>query len=122
MASFKYCVVTSSLSTTGIIKTISCLLVFILFMGSHRAGAQTKLNTPPRTIRVVMDNNYAPYSFQSDDGKLQGILIDQWRGWEKMNSIKVGVPPMGWHEPLRLKGAGGVGGIDCIVETADRQQ
>src|SRR5882672_9102736 len=121
MASSKYCVVTSSLSTTGIIKTISCLLVFILFMGSHRAWAQTKVNTPLRTIRVVMDNNYAPYSFQSDDGKLQGILIDQWQAWEKMTGIKVDIQAMDWHEALLRMRAGEFDVIDCIVETADRQ-
>jgi hypothetical protein len=31
----------------------------------------------PRTIKVVVDNDYAPYVFQSDEGKLQGILRDQ---------------------------------------------
>src|SRR6267154_2042710 len=121
MASSKYCVVTSSLSTTGIIKTISCLLVFILFMGSHRAWAQTKVNTPLRTIRVVMDNDYAPYSFQSVDGKLQGILIDQWQAWEKKTGIKVEIHAMDWVEALRRMRAGDFDMIDSIVETAERR-
>lgn len=55
--------------------------------------AQTAVETP-RNIRVVMDNAYAPYVFQSDEGKLQGILIDQWQAWEKKTGIKAEIH--GW--------------------------
>ena len=121
MAPFKYYFDILRLSTTGTIKAISCLLTFIVSIDSHYVWAQTKVNTPPQTIRVVMDNNYAPYSFQSEEGKLQGILIDQWREWEKMTGIKVDIQAMDWGEALRRMRAGDFDVIDCIVETADRQ-
>jgi PAS domain S-box-containing protein len=68
-----------------------------------------------------MDNNYAPYSFQSDEGKLQGILIDQWYEWEKKTGIKVDIHAMDWCEALRLMRADEFDVIDCIVETTDRK-
>ena len=74
----------------------------------------------PRTIRVVMDSSYAPYSFQSEDGKLQGILIDQWQAWEKKTGIKVEIHAMDWGEALRRMRAGEFDVIDCIVETTER--
>ena len=70
------------------LRKIPRILIFALVLISSGALVQT-VNTR-RTIRVVMDNNYAPYAFQSDQGKLQGILIDQWKEWEKKTGIKVG--------------------------------
>jgi PAS domain S-box-containing protein len=82
--------------------------------------AQTAVETL-RTIRVVMDNAYAPYSFQSDEGKLQGILIDQWRAWERKTGIKVEIQAIDWNEALRRMRAGEFDVIDSIVETAERR-
>ncbi|MDB6025058.1 MAG: domain S-box-containing protein, partial [Verrucomicrobiales bacterium] len=84
------------------------------------AVAQTAVNTP-RNIRVVMDNAYAPYSFQSDEGKLQGILIDQWQAWERKTKIKVEIHAMDWVEALRRMRAGEFDVIDTIVETSERR-
>jgi ABC-type amino acid transport substrate-binding protein len=92
-------------------------LVFSLTLVASAAGTVVE---KPRTIRVVMDNAYAPYSFQSDEGKLQGILIDQWQAWEKKTGIKVEIHAMDWSEALRRMRAGDFDVIDCIVETAER--
>ncbi|HWY40647.1 MAG TPA: transporter substrate-binding domain-containing protein [Chthoniobacterales bacterium] len=85
------------------------------------AVAQTTVETP-RTIRVVTDNVYAPYSFQSDAGELQGIVIDQWRAWEKKTGIKVEIYAMDWGEALRRMRAGEFDVIDAIVETPERRE
>ena len=98
---------------------ITCLLIFFLVLVS--SGAAQTADQPPRTIRVVVDNAYAPYSFQSDDGKLQGILIDQWQAWEKKTGIKAEIHAMDWGEALRRMRAGEFDVIDSIVETAERQ-
>jgi PAS domain S-box-containing protein len=92
----------------------------MLALVSPGAVAQAAVETP-RTIRVVMDSAYAPYSFQSDEGKLQGILIDQWQAWEKKTGIKVEIHAMDWGEALRRMRAGEFDVIDCIVETAERR-
>src|ERR1700736_647843 len=96
------------------------LALFMLALVSPGAVAQTTVETP-RTIRVVMDNVYAPFVFQSDEGKLQGILIDQWQAWEKKTGIKVEIHAMDWGEALRRMRAGEFDVIDCIVETAERR-
>src|SRR6476659_5526470 len=36
----------------------------------------------PKSIHVVMDNNYPPFAFNNNEGKMQGILVDEWHLWE----------------------------------------
>src|SRR5882762_9689250 len=96
------------------------LALLMLGLVSPGAVAQSAVEAP-RTIRVVMDNVYAPYSFQSHEGKLQGILIDQWQAWEKKTGIKVEMHAMNWGEALRRMRAGEFDVIDSIAETAGRR-
>jgi PAS domain S-box-containing protein len=94
------------------------LVLAVLTSGATaRAGVGT-----PRTIRVVVDTAYAPYSFQSPTGQLQGILIDQWRAWERKTGIKVELHAMDWSEALRRMRAGEFDVIDSIVETPERRR
>lgn len=95
-------------------------LLSLTFVSAPRAGGQTAVETP-RTIRVVMDNAYAPYVFQSDDGKLQGILMDQWQAWEKTTGIKVEIHAMDWGDAVQRMRAGEFDVIDCIVATPERR-
>jgi signal transduction histidine kinase/ABC-type amino acid transport substrate-binding protein len=97
------------------------LALLILALVSPGAVGQTPVATP-RTIRVVTDNVYAPYSFESDEGKLQGIVIDQWRAWEKKTGIKVEIYAMDWGEAVQRMRAGEFDVIDSIVETAERRE
>ena len=103
-----------------ILGKIAALLIFMLVLVSSCTMAQTTVDTQ-RTIRVVMDNDYAPYVFQSGNGKLQGILIDQWQEWEKKTAVKVEIHAMDWSEALRRMRAGEFDVIDCIVETDERK-
>src|ERR1700724_3807055 len=97
------------------------LALFMLALVSPGVVAQTAVETP-RTIRVVMDNAYAPYSFQSDDGKLQGILVDQGQAGEKKTGIKVEIHAMDWGEALQGMRAGEFDVIYSIVETPKRRE
>jgi signal transduction histidine kinase/ABC-type amino acid transport substrate-binding protein len=92
----------------------------MLALVSAGAVAQSSIEAP-RTIRVVLDNAYAPYSFLSNDGKVQGILVDQWRAWESKTGVKVEIRAMDWGEALRRMRAGEFDVIDSIVETAERR-
>ena len=76
---------------------------------------------PARTIRVVLDDNYAPYSFRAGDGRLQGILIDQWQAWEKRTGIRAELRAMDWGEAVRRMRAGEFDVIDAIVATPERR-
>jgi signal transduction histidine kinase len=94
--------------------TLGLLLVASV---SFTAVAQTV-----RTIRVVGDGAYAPYLFRSDEGKLQGILKDQWQAWEKKTGVKVEIHAMDWGEALWRMRAGEFDVIDSIVETPERRE
>jgi PAS domain S-box-containing protein len=120
LLSFTYNFRTQTRSLIADGREISPLLILSLALISPSLVAQTPVPTP-RRIRVVMDNAYAPYSFQSDEGKLQGILIDQWDAWEKKTGIKVEIQAMDWGEAVRRTRAGEFDVIDSIVETTDRQ-
>lgn len=95
-------------------------LFFLLAMVSPMFAA-TADGEPQRTILVAVDNAYAPYSFQTADGKLQGILVDQWRAWEKKTGIKVELHALDWGDALRRTRAGEFDVIDSIVETTERR-
>jgi ABC-type amino acid transport substrate-binding protein len=51
---------------------------------------------------------------------LQGILIDQWRLWEKKTGIKVEIQGMDWSEALRRMEAGEFDVIDTVFKTEAR--
>lgn len=96
-------------------------LLLALVLASLTVGARPAAE-PPRTIRVVMDSDYAPYIFRSDDGRLQGVLIDQWRLWEKKTGIHPEIHAMDWDQALRRMRAGEFDVIDCVVETEARRE
>ena len=97
------------------------LLLLALTFVSIAAVAQPA-GRSSRTIRVVVDNDYAPYSFRSDDGKLQGILIDQWKAWGAKTGMKAEIQAMDWAQALRRMRKGEFDVIDCIVDTPDRRE
>src|SRR5258706_12470655 len=94
-------------------KKIVPLLICSLAVLSPRGAAQPAVEMP-QTIRVVVDDAYAPYSFESDGVKLQGILIDHWMEWENTTGIKVEIHPMNGGEGLRRMLAGEFYVIDEI--------
>lgn len=67
-----------------------------------------------------MDNNYPPYVFQDGSGKLQGILIDQWKLWEKKTGVKVEITALDWGQALNRMKAGDFDVIDTIFYTDER--
>lgn len=77
---------------------------------------------PPQRIRVVCDSNYPPYSFRAADGKLQGILIDQWKLWEARTGIAVDWHGTDWADALARMKAGEFDVIACIAETPARRE
>jgi two-component system cell cycle sensor histidine kinase/response regulator CckA len=91
------------------------LVLATLFLAiSPLCEAQTQ------TIHVVMDNNYPPYVFQNNHGKLQGILIDQWQLWEQKTGTKVEIHAMDWGKALSAMRAGEFDVIDTVFMTQDR--
>ena len=84
------------------------MLILLLAVGlmSCTPVSPVAVNPPLSTLRVVMDNNYPPYVFLGDQGKPQGILIDQWNLWEIRTGVKVEISARPWGEALQRMRAG----------------
>lgn len=97
------------------------LFLFIVFYsGNVLAGSLNHTEIPLKTVRVVMDDNYPPYVFKNDEGTVQGILIDQWRLFEKKTGIRVELTPMDWGGAIKGMKAGRFDVIDTIFKTSER--
>lgn len=96
-------------------SALGCLLVFFVVAV---VGAQS---VEPRSIRVVMDDNYPPFVFRDSAGGLQGILIDQWRLWERQTGIEAQISAMDWNEAMRRMRAGEFDVIDTVFNTDERE-
>lgn len=94
--------------------------VLILAWCVMAASAGSIFASDAQPVRVVMDNNYPPFVFRDGDGRLQGILVDQWRLWERKTGRKAELHAMDWNEALRRMQAGEFDVIDTIFLTENR--
>ena len=100
-------------------------ILYSLLPLSHISWFQVHAAIPDvktaRTLRVVMDNNYPPYVFINSEGKVQGILADQWRLWQEKTGIHVEITATDWKDALRDMKAGKFDVIDTTFETEERK-
>ncbi|HBE76553.1 MAG TPA: hypothetical protein DDW65_02040 [Firmicutes bacterium] len=94
-------------------------LLFLYFISSW-IGVSGK--DVPEKITVITDDNYPPYIFRDNSGKLQGILMDQWDLWQKQTGIKVEVVAMDWSLALEAAKQGKFDVIDTAFKNPDREQ
>jgi len=97
-------------------RLVRGLLIALVLLLPALASAQ------PERIRVVMDNNYPPYIFTDSKGKVQGILVDQWRLWEQKTGVRVELQAVDWAQAQRRMQAGEHDVIDTIFKTTERQK
>jgi PAS domain S-box-containing protein len=94
-----------------------CLLLYCFFpVSGHAKDAETKL----QNITVVSDDNYPPYIFRNSNGVIQGILVDEWKLWEKKTGIKVNLIAMDWSKAQEYLLRGNADVIDTIFFTEER--
>ena len=74
----------------------------------------------PKTLRVVMDDNYPPYIFRDAEGQLGGILVDHWALWEKKTGVKVELTAKNWADAQREMAEGKHDVIDTIFRNPER--
>ncbi|MGC8490651.1 MAG: PAS domain S-box protein [Syntrophobacteraceae bacterium] len=74
----------------------------------------------PKAITVVADDDYPPYIFRNSQGKLQGILVDQWDLWEKETGIRVRLLGMEWGKALEFMREGKADVLDTAFITENR--
>ena len=73
-----------------------------------------------KMISVVLDDNYPPYVFRDSEGKLQGILVDQWTLWSERTGIKAELHAMDWADALDGMRADKYDVIDTIFQNDER--
>ena len=97
-------------------------LAFLLSFGSLASAGITAPQTATReSIRVVMDDNYPPYTFRDSSGTLQGILVDQWALWERKTGIPVRLDGMDWAKAQQRMEAGDYDVIDTMFKNERRK-
>ncbi len=75
----------------------------------------------PAALTVVSDDNYPPYIFRDSEGRLQGILPDQWALWAQKTGVKVNLQAMDWLKAQEVMRAGQADVIDTIFRTPERE-
>jgi two-component sensor histidine kinase/ABC-type amino acid transport substrate-binding protein len=72
-------------------------------------------------ITVACDDSYPPYAFRDQDGKLVGILPDQWKEWSKATGIGVRFIGLPWAEAQRKVVAGEIDVLETAFKTRERE-
>ncbi|MDD2736439.1 MAG: PAS domain S-box protein [Desulfuromonadaceae bacterium] len=108
----------SSMSAYAIIFVT---LIAMFIAASNCFAVSPEYSNIPKSIRVVMDDNYPPYVFKDEQGVLKGIIVDQWKLWEKKTGIHAEVSGMDWGEAQRRMHAGEFDVIDSIFRNEKRE-
>jgi PAS domain S-box-containing protein len=101
---------------------VLCLdFIFLVLFFFSPAIAGTAANpAATRELTVVSDDNYPPFIFRDTNGRLQGILVDEWRLWEEKTGIKVDLRGMDWDKAQKTMAEGNAQVIDTIFFTEER--
>jgi len=74
----------------------------------------------PDKIVVATDDNYPPFIFRDEEGKLNGILIDEWNLWSKKTGIKVEWIATDWNKAQSLMLEGKADVLETVFFTEER--
>lgn len=74
-----------------------------------------------KTINVVIDRNYPPYSFIAEDGQITGFSIDLWKLFEKKTGIKVNIQAKEWSVAQEEMNQGKYDVIDTVFKNPKRE-
>ena len=94
-----------------------CLLLIATLVWNMLPSSKQE---PTKALRVVMDDNYPPYVFRNAEGKLQGILIDEWKLWSKQTGTPVELSAMDWADALNGMKNGEYDVIDTAFYNEER--
>ena len=89
-------------------------MLWLIFSPNLMANTGTD---PPKSIRVITDDNFPPYVFRSDDGTVTGYLVDYWKLWEQKTGIPVTFTATRWVEAQRRLQEGKADVIEMIYRT-----
>jgi len=95
-------------------------LFLLLVALGFPCAAYSQNPTGRAPLVVVSDDNYPPYIFRGPDGKLCGILPDQWTLWEQKTGVKVDLQAMDWADAQRFMKERRADVIDTFFFTEER--
>lgn len=72
-------------------------------------------------ISVVCDDNYPPYAFKDAEGRLEGIVADQWAAWSRVTGIRVELRGLPWAEAIAAFDSGRADVLDTVFRTVARE-
>ncbi len=78
------------------------VIIIFLFLNKYESNVNAKTQENIKEIKIVIDDKYPPYVFRDTNGELQGIIIDQWKLWEKKTGIKAIINAMDWNNALEV--------------------
>ena len=97
--------------------------VFLIWIVAAAAPAADEAKgDAPRSITVVLDDNFPPFSMRDANGALQGVLKDRWMLWQAHTGISVELKGMDWGKAQETMIAGGADVIDTISRTPAREK
>ncbi|GEM_PF-453457 len=97
-------------------------LIFVLLIIAPRilhAVAEPQ-QSGSNTLVVVSDDDYPPYIFRDANGKVRGIIPDQWSLWEQKTGVRIELKAMDWTEAKRCMREGRADAIDTIFFSDER--
>jgi PAS domain S-box-containing protein len=109
----------SQLQETNAVPCILFIPLVLIFYFPAISGMAAD-PVPLKEITVVSDDNYPPFIFRDEKGRLQGILVDEWRLWEEKTGIKVDLRGMDWDKAKKTMAEGKAHVIDTIFHTEER--
>ncbi len=96
--------------------SVAALAGFLVLLSHTALGAFS----PPSRLIVVTDDNYPPYLFRTDDGQLQGVLMDKWELWSRITGVPVTVEGMSWTDAQARLQNGAAHVIEALAYTEAR--
>jgi PAS domain S-box-containing protein len=94
----------------------------VVVLATCACGNSLAAFSPPDNIVVVSDDNYPPYLFRGEGGRLQGILVDKWALWSKKTGIPANVNGMPWIGAQEVTREGSADVIETITYTPARAE
>ena len=103
-----------------LLRLVGMLLIWIV--AAAAPAADEAKGDAPRSITVILDYKFPPFSMRDANGALQGVLKDRWMLWQAHTGITVELKGMDWGKAQETMIAGGADVIDTISRTPAREK
>ncbi|MCE9778114.1 diguanylate cyclase domain-containing protein [Shewanella algae] len=82
-------------------KSLTSLLSLLCVLVCLPLDAATQVQSPAKPLVIVMGEDSYPYQFVDDAGQAQGILVDLWQEWSRVNQRPITLVARHWNDSLK---------------------